>query len=109
MTRFAEVVDRLTRVIAERADGDVAASWSARLISEPALAAKKLGEEAVELALAAVQSDRAGIIHEGADVIYHFLALLAATGVSPDEVAEELTRRESRSGVAEKAGRPKSS
>jgi phosphoribosyl-ATP pyrophosphohydrolase len=107
MSRFAEVVDRLSALIAARAGGDVAASWSARLIAEPPLAAKKLGEEALELALAAVQADRAAIVCEGADVIYHFLALLAATGVSLDEVAEELARRESRSGVAEKASRSK--
>jgi len=105
MSRFAEVVDRLSAVIASRAGGDVAASWSARLIAEPSLAAKKLGEEALELALAAVQADRPAIVGESADVIYHFLALLAATGVSLDEVAEELARREARSGLAEKAAR----
>jgi len=106
MSRFAEVVDRLSAVIASRAGGDVAASWSARLIAEPSLAAKKLGEEALELALAAVQADRPAIVGESADVIYHFLALLAATGVSLNEVAEELARREARSGLAEKAARP---
>jgi len=105
MNSFAEVVDRLSAVIASRAGGDVTASWSARLIADPTLAAKKLGEEALELALAAVQSDRAAIVGESADVIYHFLALLAATGVSLDEVAEELARREARSGLAEKASR----
>jgi phosphoribosyl-ATP pyrophosphohydrolase len=106
MSRFAEVVDRLADVIAARAGGDVATSWSARLIADPALAAKKLGEESVELALAAVQGDRVAIVGESADVIYHYLALMAATGVSLDEVAAELARREARSGVAEKASRP---
>jgi phosphoribosyl-ATP pyrophosphohydrolase len=106
MSRFAEVVDRLADVIAARAGGDVAISWSARLIADPALAAKKLGEESVELALAAVQGDRVAIVGESADVIYHYLALMAATGVSLDEVAAELARREARSGVAEKASRP---
>jgi len=106
MSRFAEVVDRLADVIAARAGGDVAASWSARLIADPALAAKKLGEESIELALAAVQGDRVAIVAESADVIYHYLVLLAATGVSLDDVAAELARREARSGVAEKASRP---
>jgi len=106
MSRFAETVDRLSEIIASRVGGDVTASWSALLVADPPFAAKKLGEEALELALAAVQSDRAAIVGESADVIYHFLALLAATGVSLDEVAEELTRRETRSGVAEKASRP---
>jgi phosphoribosyl-ATP pyrophosphohydrolase len=45
-------------------------------------------------------------VGESADVIYHYLALMAATGVSLDEVAAELARREARSGVAEKASRP---
>jgi phosphoribosyl-ATP pyrophosphohydrolase len=98
-------LERLAAVIATRAGGDPEASWSARLIADPPLAAKKLAEEGVEMALAAVQGDRSAVVREGADVAYHFLALLAASGVSPDEVARELMRREDRSGLQEKATR----
>ncbi len=106
MSRFGEVVQRLAAVIETRRGGDPTASWSARLIASPPLAAKKLAEEAVETALAAAQGDRAGVIAESADLIYHWLALMAATGVTLDEVAEALEAREGRSGVAEKASRP---
>lgn len=105
MSGLGEVLERLAAVIASRAGGEIQTSWSARLIADPPLAAKKLAEEGVELALAAVQGDRLAVITEGADVLYHFLVLLAASGVSPGEVAAELARREGRSGIAEKAAR----
>ena len=105
MSRFNDTLDRLAAVIEGRRGGDPGSSWSARLIADPALAAKKLAEEAVETALAAVQGDRAAIAAESADLIYHWLALLAATGVTLDEVAAVLEAREGQSGVAEKASR----
>jgi phosphoribosyl-ATP pyrophosphohydrolase len=105
MSRFAETFERLAGVIESRRGADPAASWSARLIADPALAAKKLAEEAVETALAAVQNDKAAVIAESADLIYHWLALLAAAGVTLDEVAAALEARENRSGVSEKASR----
>ncbi len=106
MTRFSDTLERLAATIETRRGADPAASWSARLLADRPLAAKKLAEEAVELALAAVQGDKAAIAAEGADVIYHWLALMAAAGVSLDEVAAALEAREGRSGVAEKAARP---
>jgi phosphoribosyl-ATP pyrophosphohydrolase len=106
MSRFSEVVERLAAVIESRRGGDPAASWSAKLLADPALAAKKLAEEAVETALAAVQQDREALTAESADLVYHWLALLAACGVSLDEVAARLEAREGRSGVDEKASRP---
>jgi len=108
MTRFNDTLDRLAAVIEARRGADPGSSWSARLIADPALAAKKLAEEAVETALASVQGDRAAIAAESADLIYHWLALLAATGVTLDEVAAALEAREGRSGVAEKASRASS-
>lgn len=105
MSGFGGVLERLAAVIATRVGGDPQASWSARLMANPPLAAKKLAEESVEMALAAVQGNRSAVITEAADVLYHFLVLLAALGVSPDEVAAELARREGRSGIAEKAAR----
>jgi len=105
MSRFDDVVQRLAGVIESRRGADPAKSWSARLIADRSLAAKKLAEEAVETALAAAQDDRAAVVAESGDLIYHWLALLAATGVSLDEVAEALEAREGQSGVAEKAAR----
>jgi len=105
MSRFSEVFDRLTATVESRRGGDPAVSWSARLISDPKLAAKKLAEEALEVALAAGQADQGAIAAESADLIYHWLALLTATRVSLDDVAAALEAREGRSGVAEKAAR----
>jgi phosphoribosyl-ATP pyrophosphohydrolase len=105
MKAFTEQIERLWGTIEERRGGDPEISWTARLIADPALAAKKLAEEAVETALAAVQGDRGALAAESADLIYHWLALLAATGVTPDEVAAQLAAREGRSGLEEKAGR----
>jgi len=105
MSRFADVLARLAATIEARRGADPAESWSARLIADPTLAAKKLGEEALETALAAAAGDTAAIAAESADLVYHWLALLAATGVSLDAVAAVLEAREGVSGVAEKASR----
>ena len=105
MSRFDDTVQRLAATIASRRGGDPASSWSARLIADRPLAAKKLAEEAVELALAGAMGDRAAVVAESADLVYHWLALLESMGVSLEEVAEALEAREGRSGVAEKATR----
>jgi phosphoribosyl-ATP pyrophosphohydrolase len=105
MSRFADVLERLAAVIESRRGADAALSWSAKLLADPSLAAKKLGEEALETALAAVAGDKAAIASESADLIYHWLALLAATGVALDDVAAVLEAREGISGVDEKSSR----
>lgn len=105
MSELADVIDRLAATIAARRDADPASSWSAKLIADPRLAGKKLAEEAVEAAIAAVAGDRPALVAEAADVLYHLLALLEGAGVSLDSVAAELRRREHHSGVEEKASR----
>jgi phosphoribosyl-ATP pyrophosphohydrolase len=106
MSRFSEILARLEAVIASRKGADPASSYTARLLAGgPPLAAKKFGEEAVEAVLAAAQGDRDALAAESADVIYHWLVLLAASGVSLDEVAAKLEAREGTSGLDEKASR----
>jgi phosphoribosyl-ATP pyrophosphohydrolase len=104
--KFAEVLARLQATIAARKGADPAASYTAQLLADPARAAKKLGEEAVETVIAAVGQDADALASESADLIYHWLVLLAARGVDLDAVAEKLALREGRSGLAEKASRP---
>lgn len=104
------VLDRLAATVAARAGADPASSWTAKLLADPGLAAKKLGEEAAEAIieatrLAAGTGDRARLTAEAADVIYHLLALCAAQGVTLADIEAELARREGRSGIAEKAAR----
>jgi phosphoribosyl-ATP pyrophosphohydrolase len=107
MSNFADVVARLAAVIESRKGADAAASYTAKLLADPSLAAKKLGEEAVEAVIAATQGDKAALAGESADLIYHWLVVLAAAGVSLDDVAAKLEAREGTSGLAEKAGRSK--
>lgn len=105
MPEFEETLARLAATIAARRGADPGSSWSARLIADPELAAKKLAEEAVELALAIATGRREAVAAESADLIYHWLAALEAAGVGLDEVAAVLRSREGVSGIAEKASR----
>jgi phosphoribosyl-ATP pyrophosphohydrolase len=105
MNHFAEVLARLAATIESRKGGDPAASYTARLLTDPSLAAKKLGEEAVETVIAATKGEAEALAAESADLIYHWLVVLAAAGVSLDEVAAKLEAREGTSGLAEKASR----
>ena len=102
MSRFSEIIVRLSATIASRKGGDPSASWTAKLLADPKLAAKKLSEEAMETALATTPDETAA---ESADLIYHWLVLLQAAGVSLDAVAAKLEAREGQSGLAEKASR----
>jgi phosphoribosyl-ATP pyrophosphohydrolase len=101
-------IDRLFATItARKAEGDAQASYTARLLSEGVQkCAKKFGEEAVEVALAAVSGDKAQLAAESGDVLYHLLVLWAAAGITPDDVYAALKSREAQSGLAEKASRP---
>ncbi|HEV2558747.1 MAG TPA: phosphoribosyl-ATP diphosphatase [Microvirga sp.] len=98
----------LARIVAERAAAPADASYTAKLLADgPARAAKKLGEEAVEAVIAAVQGDRAALTAEAADVLYHLLVVLKGAGVELADVMAELQRRTAQSGLAEKAARAK--
>jgi phosphoribosyl-ATP pyrophosphohydrolase len=106
MSRFTDVIERLSVTIAARRGADPASSYTAKLLAAgPALAGKKLGEEAVEAIIAAVQGDADAVAGESADLIYHWLVLLTASGVDLDAVAAKLEAREGTSGIAEKAAR----
>ncbi|WP_293907524.1 phosphoribosyl-ATP diphosphatase [Phenylobacterium sp.] len=105
--RFSAVVGRLAETIESRRGADQGASYTAQLLADLDRAAKKLGEEAVETVIAAAQGDRDALTEESADLIYHWLVVIAAAGVSLDEVAEKLEAREGKSGLAEKSARSK--
>jgi phosphoribosyl-ATP pyrophosphohydrolase len=108
MHRLAETLARLNATIASRRGADPTSSYTAKLLSEgPEKAAKKFGEEAVETVIAAILRDPDALAAESADLLYHWLVLLAASGVDPDAVAAKLEAREGASGIAEKASRPK--
>jgi phosphoribosyl-ATP pyrophosphohydrolase len=98
----------LETIIAARAVSDDEKSYTRKLVGKGmAACAKKLGEEGVEAALAAVAGTKAELIGETADVLYHLLVVLNVAGVSLDEVMHELAGRTGRTGLEEKAARPK--
>ncbi|TGP24271.1 MULTISPECIES: phosphoribosyl-ATP diphosphatase [unclassified Mesorhizobium] len=98
----------LETIIHQRAHSGDPDSWTAKLFARGMdKAAQKLGEEAVETVIAAVRGDRQSLVSESADLIYHWLVVLGIAGVPLDEVVKELEGRSGRSGIAEKASRPK--
>jgi len=100
------VLDRLWSVVMSRRDADPAVSHSARLLQRgTAKVAQKFGEESVECLIEAVAGNRDAVVAESADVLYHLIVLWVACGIRPEEVWEELKRREGISGIAEKAAR----
>jgi phosphoribosyl-ATP pyrophosphohydrolase len=104
MTTFT-LADLESRVH-ERAKAGAAESYTSALIGKGiAHCAKKLGEEAFETAMAAVQEDKGRLISETADLLYHLLIVLEARGVTLAEVEAELGKRTAQSGHQEKAAR----
>ncbi len=103
---LGQAVDRLAARIEARAGADPSQSYTAQLIAAgPARCAKKLGEEGLEAALAAVSGEKAALAGEAADLLYHLLVTLKACEVGPEEVAAALELRQGVSGLAEKAAR----
>jgi phosphoribosyl-ATP pyrophosphohydrolase len=99
-------LERLEATIAARRAADPETSYVAKLNARGVKKiAQKLGEEAVETVIAALAEDRAALVGEAADTLFHLLVLLSAKGVPLAEVLAELDRREGMSGIAEKASR----
>ena len=99
-------LDQLATTIAQRKGADPESSWTARLLSlGPEKCAEKFGEEAIEAIIEAVRGDRKRLIAEGADVLYHFLVMLAARDVALADIEAALAARQGRSGLEEKAAR----
>ena len=106
MSRFT--IHDLAATIDARAASEGEASYTKKLLDKGAAhCAKKLGEEAVETALAAVTEDRGRLIAEAADLLYHLLVLLEARGVTLAEVEAALAQRVGMTGLEEKASRPR--
>lgn len=101
-------LDDLAEIVARRAASGDPSSYTAKLIRKgvPQIA-KKLGEEAVEAALAGALGRTDDLRGEAADVLYHLVVLLHATGVPLADVYAELERRTATTGLDEKASRPK--
>ena len=101
-----DVLQRLAALIRSRRQESADKSYTRELLDAgPERCAKKLGEEAVETVIAAVEDDRDHLIAESADLLFHLLVLLKSRGVKLEEVEAALAQRTSMSGLEEKASR----
>jgi phosphoribosyl-ATP pyrophosphohydrolase len=101
-----DILERLYDIVLERREADPNKSYIAKRLQQgTAKISQKVGEEAVETVIAAMQRDTKELINESADLLFHWLMLLADAGVTPKEVMDELERREGISGLDEKANR----
>lgn len=108
MQPMRATLQTLEQTIAERRKADPSASYVAKLTARGrGKIAQKVGEEAVEAVIAAMADNRAELVGESADLLFHLLVLLADCCIPFDDVLNELDRREGLSGLVEKAARPK--
>ncbi|ROH87105.1 phosphoribosyl-ATP diphosphatase [Pseudomethylobacillus aquaticus] len=103
-----DVLQRLAELLEQRKQADPQSSYVAKLYAKGMDSIlKKVGEEATETILAAKDGDAQHLIYETADLWFHTLVMLAHAGLNPQQVLDELARREGLSGLEEKAARSK--
>lgn len=100
---MSDSVDRLYAAVLAARNSDPATSRTARLLNAGrAKMAKKVGEEALEVVIEVLNGSRDAVVRESADLLYNFVVLWAACGVDPQDVWNEMDRRERLFGIAEK-------
>jgi phosphoribosyl-ATP pyrophosphohydrolase len=100
---MTDSIERLYRAVLEARDLDPSRSRTAKLIRQgTAKMAKKLAEEAIEVAIDAVSGDSQAVVRESADLLYNLAVLWAELGIRPEDVWNEMDRRELLLGIAEK-------
>jgi phosphoribosyl-ATP pyrophosphohydrolase len=105
---MSDILNRLAETLEARKSADPQSSYVAKLYAKGLDSIlKKVGEEAAETIIAAKGADKGQVVYEVADLWFHTLVLLAQQGLHPDDVLNELARREGLSGIAEKAARAK--
>jgi phosphoribosyl-ATP pyrophosphohydrolase len=104
---MSDTLNRLAEMLESRKAADPQSSYVAKLYAKGMDGIlKKVGEEATETILAAKDGDPQKIIYETADLWFHTLVMLAHVGLHPDDILNELARREGLSGLVEKSSRP---
>lgn len=105
---MSDVLNRLAELLEQRKTADPASSYVAKLYAKGMDSIlKKVGEEATETVIAAKGGNQEEIIYETADLWFHTLVMLTHAGIHPEQVLNELARREGLSGLEEKAARKK--
>ncbi len=102
----ADILNRLFATILSRQGADPETSWTAKLFAQGRnKIVQKVGEEAMEMNIAALAEGPEELAAESADLLYHMLVLWADAGLTPDDVWAELAKREGQSGIEEKRAR----
>lgn len=105
---MSDVLNRLAELLEQRKTADPESSYVAKLYAKGMDGIlKKIGEEATETVIAAKEGNKQQIVYETADLWFHCMVMLAKAGLKPQDVLDELARREGLSGIEEKAARPK--
>ncbi len=105
---MSKILDDLYATILSRKGADAQTSYTASLFAKgTAKIAQKVGEEAVETCIEALQGDKGKLKNESADLLYHLMVLWADQGIKPEDVYAVLEEREGTSGIAEKNSRTK--
>ena len=102
-----DIIKTLFKIINERKNFETDISYTAQLLNNPDLLAKKIGEESTELIIDLVNNNKTGIINESADLLYHLIVSWVSSGVHPEEIWNELSKRTLKSGIEEKKNRKK--
>ena len=103
---MTDTLNRLAELLEERKSADPQTSYVAKLYAKGMDSIlKKVGEEAAETSIAAKNGDNEHLIYETADLWFHTLVMLAQAGLKPQDILDELARREGLSGLVEKAAR----
>lgn len=101
-----QMLEQLYQLILSRKGADPQSSYTASLYAKgTAKIAQKVGEEAVETCIEALQGDKEKLKAESADLLYHLMVLWADQDITPDDVLKVLESRQGTSGHAEKASR----
>ena len=101
------IIKTLFKILKERNNFDTDKSYTAQLLNNPNLLAKKIGEESTELIIDLVNNNKIGVINESADLLYHLIVSWVSSGVDPEEIWDELSKRTLKSGIEEKKSRKK--
>jgi len=106
MDQTWKTLEALEALLESRKSADPATSYVAKLYAKGGKKiAQKVGEEAVEAAMAVAADDNNELVAESADLLFHLMLLLKARGLSLSDVTDELGRRQGLSGLDEKARR----
>ena len=101
------IMKTLFKTLKERKNFNTDKSYTAQLLNNPKLIAKKIGEESTELIIDLVNNNKTGVINESADLLYHLIVSWVSSGVHPKEIWDELSKRTLKYGIEEKKNRKK--